>query len=370
MPDGANEEEAERQAEQRRRNALYSKRKYYKKKIEIEQLESRKFDLTIANARLKEDNARLESIVEDAQHKIQLIETPGNLRGKSEVHGRSEGSQRQRSRRQSQLPVNNLSDTPLSRQAATSHAELAATMAATAYSAPAAMAAERAASLSVPDLLAGLRSASSLQTGISMPGAANALSQLSLAGLPPHVAASLLPMGSRSGADLTSDDLRQRILRLQHEQNLLGSAPGVSAASAASAVARGLLAGGDAQRAQTTLPPPLGGYEALLLRSLASDSSQLSQSSLASQLPYFGSSFAPQPSLRQQLLQQHLLQQQLVSPRALLDLPTFGLVQNNDAELMAALIREQQLQAQLQPQVSQQASPTVSPELLAALLQQ
>lgn len=381
MPEGANEEEEEeRQAEQRRRNALYSKRKYYKKKIEIEQLESRKFELTIANARLKEDNARLESILKDAQHKIQSIETPGSLRGRSEVHRRSEGSQRQRSRRQSQLPVDNLSDTAPSR-VATSHDELAAIMAATASSAPAAMAAERAASFSAPDLLAGLRNASSLHTGRSMPLAANAPSQLSLAGLPTHTTTSLLPMSLRSRANLTSDDLRQRILRLQHEQNLLESASNGSGALsgaalqnlAAGAVARGLLAG-DAQRAQATVPP-LFGYEALLLRSLTSDSGQLGQSSLASQLPYFGSSFAPQQqqSLQQQLLQQRLLQQQqqqLVSPQALLGLPPFGLVQNNDAELIAALLRERQLQAQLQPQLSQQGGPTLSRELVAALLQQ
>jgi hypothetical protein len=372
MPDGASDEEAERQAEQRRRNALYSKRKYYKKKIEIEQLESRKFELTIANTRLKEDNARLESILEDAQDKIQLIETPGSLRGRSQVQGRSERSQRQRTRRQSQLPVNNLSDLATSSAAATRSGELAATMArATASLAPAAVAAERAASLSAPDLLAGLRNAGSLPTGRAMPGAAaNALSQLSLPGLPPLATASLLP-------NLSSDDLRQRILRLQHEQHLLGSAPGSAFSAmgaqnqAASAMTRGLLAG-DAQRAQTTMPP-LGGYEALLLRSLTGDISQLGQSSLASQLPYFGSSLALQPSLQQQLLQQRLLQQQqqqLVSSHALLGLPPIGLVPNSDAERIAALLRERQLQAQLLPQVSQQGGPTLSRELVAALLQQ
>jgi hypothetical protein len=60
--------------ERRRRNALYAKRKYYKKKAEEDRLEGIKVELSIENVRLKDDRARLASVLVEAQRMVQSID--------------------------------------------------------------------------------------------------------------------------------------------------------------------------------------------------------------------------------------------------------------------------------------------------------
>jgi hypothetical protein len=64
------EEEVQRLIMVRKRNAIYSKRKYYKKKAEVERLEQEKFKLKVENHRLKNDNDRLESMLRKAQELV------------------------------------------------------------------------------------------------------------------------------------------------------------------------------------------------------------------------------------------------------------------------------------------------------------
>jgi hypothetical protein len=73
-----------RAADIRSRNALYSKRKYYKKKIEVERLEGLKHELTMSNVNLKDDNARLEVMLTEAHKRIRVFDSVGVLGKKSQ----------------------------------------------------------------------------------------------------------------------------------------------------------------------------------------------------------------------------------------------------------------------------------------------
>jgi hypothetical protein len=64
--------------ELRKRNAVYSKRKYYKKKVEVERLEMSKSELGVANQRLRTENQMLELALQEAQAKVLAVES---LRG-------------------------------------------------------------------------------------------------------------------------------------------------------------------------------------------------------------------------------------------------------------------------------------------------
>jgi hypothetical protein len=64
--------------ELRKRNAVYSKRKYYKKKMEVERLEMSKSELGVANQRLRTENEILERALQEAQAKVLAVES---LRG-------------------------------------------------------------------------------------------------------------------------------------------------------------------------------------------------------------------------------------------------------------------------------------------------
>jgi arsenate reductase-like glutaredoxin family protein len=56
----------------RKRNAVYSKRKYYKKKLEVERLEQTRHDLEVGNRTLTRENQRLTSLLVDAQEKVKI----------------------------------------------------------------------------------------------------------------------------------------------------------------------------------------------------------------------------------------------------------------------------------------------------------
>jgi hypothetical protein len=56
----------------RQRNAIYSKRKYYKKKRFIDQLKSSKYQLEACNSKLRENNAQLETLLQRAKNMIAI----------------------------------------------------------------------------------------------------------------------------------------------------------------------------------------------------------------------------------------------------------------------------------------------------------
>jgi hypothetical protein len=66
------DDETQRLAMRRKRNAIYSKRKYYKKKREVERLERTRYELESSNLTLKLDNQRLEKLLQEAQDKVAL----------------------------------------------------------------------------------------------------------------------------------------------------------------------------------------------------------------------------------------------------------------------------------------------------------
>ena len=67
--------EKERTDFNRKRNAVYSKRKYYRKKLKVESLMSSKERLATENSTLKLENRRLESLYEKARQEVLSIET-------------------------------------------------------------------------------------------------------------------------------------------------------------------------------------------------------------------------------------------------------------------------------------------------------
>jgi hypothetical protein len=67
------EEMAKKAESLRKRNAVYSKRKYYKKKLEVERLEKTRYELEEKNRDLKNKNQRLETLLKDAEEQIRLL---------------------------------------------------------------------------------------------------------------------------------------------------------------------------------------------------------------------------------------------------------------------------------------------------------
>jgi hypothetical protein len=67
--------------ELRKRNAIYSKRKYYKKKMEVERLEMSKSELGVANQRLRTENQMLELALQEAQAKVLAVESLQGVTG-------------------------------------------------------------------------------------------------------------------------------------------------------------------------------------------------------------------------------------------------------------------------------------------------
>jgi hypothetical protein len=70
---GANMSAKERAAMLRQRNAVYSRRKYYKKKMEVSSLEAIKIDLETDNQRLQVENMRLATLFIEANQKINAM---------------------------------------------------------------------------------------------------------------------------------------------------------------------------------------------------------------------------------------------------------------------------------------------------------
>ena len=63
-------------AQMRRRNALYSKRKYYKRKQEVERLEVKRYQLQSDNHRLRQENEQFEQLLQVAQQRISEQKQP------------------------------------------------------------------------------------------------------------------------------------------------------------------------------------------------------------------------------------------------------------------------------------------------------
>lgn len=73
-------QEIEKKAETlRKRNAVYSKRKYYKKKIEVDRLDQTRLDLEAKNRNLNNENQRLEALVAGAEKTVRIVESQRNL---------------------------------------------------------------------------------------------------------------------------------------------------------------------------------------------------------------------------------------------------------------------------------------------------
>ena len=90
MKDGDDDEDAAadmpEQAYIRQRNAIYSRRKYYKKKHYIEQLKASRYNLETCNDKLRENNAQLESLVQRAKDVVAINEQPTALVMAQERH--------------------------------------------------------------------------------------------------------------------------------------------------------------------------------------------------------------------------------------------------------------------------------------------
>jgi hypothetical protein len=141
-----------RMVERRRRNALYAKRKYYKKKTEVERLEGLKVELSIENVRLQDDRTRLESMLVEAQRMVQSIESAENQsRGSQALRHPRPRKGRSRPRKSLHLPVSPL-DTNAGASSASARNELAASVAAL----PAAAASDRTTFVASQNLLAGI----------------------------------------------------------------------------------------------------------------------------------------------------------------------------------------------------------------------
>jgi hypothetical protein len=62
----------------RQRNALYSKRKYYKRKQEVQRLERKRYDLQVSNQELRNENEELERLLQSVQRQIEQSLSHGN----------------------------------------------------------------------------------------------------------------------------------------------------------------------------------------------------------------------------------------------------------------------------------------------------
>jgi len=68
----------------RKRNALYSRRKYHRKKIEIEVLQTQASDLTRRNQELKNEGMRLEMLLQSAKHQVGMSDHMQAIRNSNE----------------------------------------------------------------------------------------------------------------------------------------------------------------------------------------------------------------------------------------------------------------------------------------------
>lgn len=73
--------EEERAVMLRKRNAIYSKRKYYKKKKEVSRLEATKYELESENKRLRNEYRRLETLLLDAKRKVEIMKASSPYAG-------------------------------------------------------------------------------------------------------------------------------------------------------------------------------------------------------------------------------------------------------------------------------------------------
>lgn len=67
----------ERAAMIKKRNAVYSKRKYYKKKLTLSRLVDQRQDFQARNEKLKKENQRLECLLLSCQEKVKVIKATG-----------------------------------------------------------------------------------------------------------------------------------------------------------------------------------------------------------------------------------------------------------------------------------------------------
>jgi sirohydrochlorin ferrochelatase len=114
----------------RKRNAVYSKRKYYKKKMEVERLEMSKSELGATNQRLRTENQILELALQEAQAKVLAIESLKGVAGGTLLRPQQTQNQPLRSQQLSPSPfgTSNLAVSTLPLPSNTSHlsTELAA----------------------------------------------------------------------------------------------------------------------------------------------------------------------------------------------------------------------------------------------------
>lgn len=79
-------DEETRMSHLRKRNAMYSKRKYYKKKVEVERLEMSKYELETTNQKLSQDNERLECLLNNAKKIVQMMGESGDRNRDNQIH--------------------------------------------------------------------------------------------------------------------------------------------------------------------------------------------------------------------------------------------------------------------------------------------